>query len=747
MHSTDSEAAAQAAVAPAVGGSIAGVPARLVTARLVDARSMAAMIALVALSTLAIAVAVAPVTTCVVALAGTALVLARRRPELALALGFLAFGFEGSVKLLLELEPTPVAGDARAVGAAAVDLVLFAAVVGLVASDRLRTPRALWAGAGRGARCVIVLLSAWLVVSVVQIPQSGDLHQGLAGFRLFHLYALVALAAAIAFAASGATLRNARALLVIGLAVALYAAVRVVTGPAFEERELALGAGEYAAYGSSLKGVGSFSGAPGLTSFLTPIATFGLVAGYLEPGLRRLAWPAAALALVGLGGTYTRAPLVAVGVGLALALGVTITAAGVRRRRKLAAVGLALAVLAAMYGGLEAAGTSSDVLRGRAHRVFQPWADNSVQARMHLWEKTAGGLPDHPLGRGLGTVGRAHPRGAGVQMTTDNSVLKVAVDQGIPVAVLFLLGTLGAIGVLVARLRSLEGERRAVGIAAVAGFASFFVLATTGEFVEQPGKVVAWGLLGMAAALALAPVRRVPDRGSRRARPRASLRAGPRASRRVLWVGVTAVLVVVPVALSLGRDGAHSASMRIVPGSAGPGPAVRGPAYYRSLVHDERLPYLMRATTGAAPKDYQHAAFRVGRDGSVVATLSAADPDGAARVLTKLGHWIVVMTNERLPARAPALARGRLAPDEALRVRRRARQLGRLEAAQGQAAGAGAPAVTARPSRWADRVADAVPGRLPARPEPFWAGVAGALVAALLWVVSGLPPRRPRADG
>jgi hypothetical protein len=46
------------------------------------------------------------------------------------------------------------------------------------------------------------------------------------------------------------------------------------------------------------------------------------------------------------------------------------------------------------------------------------------------------------------------------------------------------------------------GEPRAVGFAALAGFVAFVALAFTGEAVEQPGKVVAWGLLGIAAGCA-----------------------------------------------------------------------------------------------------------------------------------------------------------------------------------------------------------------------------------------------------
>jgi O-antigen ligase len=126
-----------------------------------------------------------------------------------------------------------------------------------------------------------------------------------------------------------------------------------------------------------------------------------------------------------------------------------------------------------------------------------------VKLRFDAWQLILERVPDRPLGRGVGAVGAASTDGSGPLMTTDNSFLKVLVDQGVLGLLLFAGGMLGAVGVLARRLRAATPTAlRPVGLAALAGFVAFLGISFAGETVEQPGKVLAWGLLGMAAAYA-----------------------------------------------------------------------------------------------------------------------------------------------------------------------------------------------------------------------------------------------------
>src|SRR3954470_4342692 len=103
-----------------------------------------------------------PVTVALVAVVAAVLALARWNASLALGVGVLLLGFEGSIKLLLGLEDTPIPGGNRAVGATAIDIALFGALAAVLVADRLRTPRALWAAASRLERLALGALGVWL---------------------------------------------------------------------------------------------------------------------------------------------------------------------------------------------------------------------------------------------------------------------------------------------------------------------------------------------------------------------------------------------------------------------------------------------------------------------------------------------------------------------------------------------------------------------------------------------------------
>jgi O-Antigen ligase len=331
--------------------------------------------------------------------------------------------------------------------------------------------------------------------------------RGLEGFRLFHAYVVVALAAAVVFARPSFARHGMVAILAIGLAVSAYAALRLVIGPAESEIALATTDDTTTRYGSEWRAFGSFSGAVGLTSYLGPLTLFSLVIGLLVRRVRVLAWTVALLCVAAVIGSYARAPLLGMVLGLACVLAVLLSIADMTLRRKLAALAAAAMLVAVAFGGIWAASQGSPQLRERAQGILDPLDDASVNVRLRNWENVIGEVRRRPLGRGVGTIGRASPveykYGTRYQ-TTDNSFLKVFVDQGIPVALIFLCGLLGVVAVMLRRLRRAVGEQRALGLAAVAGLVTFLGMAATGEYVEQPGKVVAWGLLGVALSQAFA---------------------------------------------------------------------------------------------------------------------------------------------------------------------------------------------------------------------------------------------------
>jgi O-antigen ligase len=433
-------------------------------------------------------------------------VLAWHSPVHGLGAAVLLFGFEGSVKILLGLERFPLLGN-RAMGAAALDLALLAAVIAVLARDRLRAPSSTWASASRLERVVFGLIAAWMALSVVQIVQGGDIGRGLSGFRLFQWYVVVALATLTVFSHPQLRAVATRGVVAIGLVVSLYAAARVLIGPAEAERAFALSVPTVTMYGDSVRAVGSFSSAIGLSSFLAPMAVFTFVLGLLVRRLRAAGWMAAAFAVIGVIGSYSRASLFGVALGLACGLLLMVIASDTPARRKLGAVGLVVAVLAGTYGGLLVASRASPVLHERAEGVIDPLDDPSVRLRFETWRRTLDDAGEHPLGQGIGAVGAASAPSRDQVRTTDNSVLKVLVEQGLPGLGLFVAAIFGAVIILARRFR-LAGDPRPVGLAALAGFVTFLGMSFTGETVEQPGKVLAWGFLGMATAYAFVDARR-----------------------------------------------------------------------------------------------------------------------------------------------------------------------------------------------------------------------------------------------
>jgi hypothetical protein len=466
------------------------------------------LVVLVLLAPLAaLAVAIWPATTLLCVGLVALILLAWRAPGWGLAAAVLLFGFEGSVKILLWLEDTPLPGGFRAAGAATLDLGLVAAVVAVVCADRLETPRALWRSAGRLERVAACALGAWLVLSVIQIAWGFEFGRGLRGFRVFQAYTVLALVAAIVFARSHLRLPATRVLLAIGGIVSLYAAFRAVRGASPAEEDFATSVDTVTVYGETLRTVGSFSSAVGLTSFLTPVAVFALVTGLLLPQQRRLAWAVAALAVVGLIGSYTRVSLFAMALGIGCAVVLVLVAADLPRRRKLAAAALALVALAAIYGAVRVASSASPELRERAGGIIDPLNDESVRLRIENWKELWRSAVAQPQGLGVGAVGRASGDDPSEVVTADNSFLKVLVEQGFLGLVLFAAGLIGMIAAVAGRLRRAPPEAAAIGLAALSGFVAFLGISFAGEYVEQPGKVIAWGLLGIAVSQALGSAR------------------------------------------------------------------------------------------------------------------------------------------------------------------------------------------------------------------------------------------------
>lgn len=433
--------------------------------------------------------------------------LAVRAPVLAFAGVLLLFGFEGSIKMRLKVEDV---GSAIAVGAVVIDLALLVVLAGLLAHDRGRALRLLWQRSGRPERIVLGAIAAWVALAVVQVPFSGSLVDGIEGFRLVHLYVL-ALLGGVLLAARTPPDRLGRILLWTIAPIVAYAAFRGLVGPTRNESAFVQMRTNNYEVGEISKNSGSFTSSFGLASFLVPAGVLAMALAYLVPRRRPLAALAFVLAMIGLVASYVRTTLVAV-VAAALALaGLLFVSSGVSVRRRAYAAGLIVLVLVGGYGATLIAGTADKTAQKRAQDLLNPLADSSVQTRFDTWQASLDKVVAEPAGTGLGTVGRATVANettararpdkggdlSGQGTYTDNSYLLILQEQGFLGGALFLFGVVGLAALCARRLAALGPLERPLGTAALLAFFSFLVLFLTGDYIEQPGKLLAWTLLGI----------------------------------------------------------------------------------------------------------------------------------------------------------------------------------------------------------------------------------------------------------
>ncbi len=428
--------------------------------------------------------------------------LAWRAPSLAFLVALLVSATVGVLKARLGAEQAP---SPDTFGAAYIDILLLISFVGLMFSDRGRSLRALWHAGGRSEQVVWTLLFAWLVISVLQIPESGHLTQAVKGFRLTQAYVPLVLAGIVVFPLATDREQLTDCLLAVFAVIAGYAALRAVIGPAAWERVYALSQSQQAQLAGLFRDIGSFNSPQDMVSYLAPAGVFALIVGLLDARVRTFAWLTFLLAAAAVVESYVRIGLVAGGVGVGVVGVLVLLSKTVSRRARIVAVLVTLLVAGAGYSAAIVAGAASPVTAERAGGLNHPLSDASIQDRWTRWKHAARTALDHPLGTGIGTVGSATGSAStfarrGTGRYTDNSYLKVLDEQGIPIGLLFIIGIIGTVFLLGRRLTRAGPLGDPVAAAGLGGFVAFLTLCILGEYVEWPGKVVAWTLLGIALA-------------------------------------------------------------------------------------------------------------------------------------------------------------------------------------------------------------------------------------------------------
>lgn len=214
--------------------------------------------------------------------------------------------------------------------------------------------------------------------------------------------------------------------------------------------------------------------------------------------------------------------------------------------------------------------------------------------------------------------------------------------------------------------------------------------------------------------------------------------------RRLVWLFVAALLVLVPLTFNLTRASSFEASVQLFPQRVRPYPAIFDVGYYRSLLDDPELREQMRLNVGAGVADYDAVTIRRGpRPRQLTMNVEADTPRDAQRVVNAVAPQMVGATQRQLlnAARTDAAdVRGRLrtrvSRSERRSLRRRLRRLEEFRPPPPPRVLSGAPAPRPRIERWSDKLVDDLPGDFYARPNPVWAALAGLLVALTLWSIA-----------
>jgi hypothetical protein len=121
--------------------------------------------------------------------------------------------------------------------------------------------------------------------------------------------------------------------------------------------------------------------------------------------------------------------------------------------------------------------------------------------RVEMWENAIVSFWGTPSGSGLGTAGQAAVYHGGGAVVTDGQYFKVLVEEGIPGVFTWVVGWIGAIGIIVGLLRGAYGIDRIYGLtvlASIIGQLAQNVGSNASDFYYMP--VITWAFLGFFVA-------------------------------------------------------------------------------------------------------------------------------------------------------------------------------------------------------------------------------------------------------
>lgn len=349
------------------------------------------------------------------------------------------------------------------------------------------------------------LLAALLYIALTafQVLLTEPVSLGVTSFRSSAWYMAAVLLVAFAPWPPRTHARIAKGVLLVALAVGAYSAFRWLTGASPEETFASRSAHPVPLEG--LRFFGSFLSAFQLAAWTSAAIPFCLA---ILLAWRARRWRLVSLVAIGLMAlallaSDVRTGLIAASVGVAVTVGLFLLAPAFRSQRGV--VLLALGATVAIAGGGFAVTVATDPERlDRYMRIFTPGEDEAYAKRLERWELAIDEIRERPWGHGLGTVGyaaRFNERGGVGPPILDSAYLKVGLEQGFAVMVLYFLALLVLLLGLARRTLVLRDRQRAMlAIGGAGALAAQMVMFYTGSHSEGTVVAGAWLLVGLGLA-------------------------------------------------------------------------------------------------------------------------------------------------------------------------------------------------------------------------------------------------------
>lgn len=416
-------------------------------------------------------------------------ILAARHPVPAVLAVFILLGFSGTVLAYTPVSPRP-----------ATEFIVLALWGGVVwrAISGDRPPIWIWPG--------VVGPALYVVLTLLTVLLTDPISTGWESYRISILWMSGLLMVALSPWAREHNRSIGKVLITVAIAVGAYGVLRFITGPTGEEEALGRTALAGLPQSTELRFYGSQATAQQLALWCSTVApvVFALVLAW------RGRWRLAASIAVGLIGfcliaTEVRTGAVAGVAGLLVVLVLfQLSRAFPGGTRAGATLTAAVAIVVLGVGGFTLTVGQSEDRVDRFLKILNPTEDAAYSNRIQRWSDAWPEVTERPLGHGLGNAGVVATTQEFTPLTAtnlDSSYLKVGLEQGVAMMVLFAAGLL-LLGATLAR-RTVDASDRtgaALGIGACGSLAAMMVMFYAGFYIENLQVLMPWFLIGLGIA-------------------------------------------------------------------------------------------------------------------------------------------------------------------------------------------------------------------------------------------------------